>query len=105
MIQHGIPQHPFFFIVQPDIGKSYGERVQVDSEFEKPIIELEDPANKTRYKAQVWDVFKLHIDHVPRHFFLITYGAEAEKAIPRLEKKYPSIKQTRKVEFLLLKRL
>lgn len=105
MIQHGIPKHPFFLIVQPDIGTPYGERVKLDPQFKKPVIELQDPVKKSVSHAELWDVFKFHIDEVPRHMFMLTYGADAQTVIPNLEQKFPSIKQTRKVEFLLLKKL
>lgn len=105
MIQHGIPNHKFFYIVQPDVGTPYGERVQLDPKFEKPVIELQDPNTGAVAKAQVWDVLKVHTKQVPNHMFRVTYGVSAEKAISMLEEKYPTIKSTGKIEFLLLKKL
>ena len=106
MIQHGIPQHPFFYIIQPPSAVPYGERVQPQNpDFKKPVMELQDPKSKEKYKCELWDVLRLELFRMPDHMCRAAYGANAIEVKNVLVAKYPSIKNKQEVEFLQLKKL
>lgn len=106
MIQHGIPSHPFFYIMQPPSEIPYCERVQPQNpKFKKPVIELQDPKNKEVFRAELWDVLRVELIRVPDHMCRAAYGANSSAVVPMLEKRYPAIRTKKEVEFLQLKKL
>ena len=106
MIQHGIPSHPFFYIIQPPSDELYSKRVQpLNPDFKKPVLEFKDPRTKLPWKAELWDVLKIELYRIPDHMCRAAYGANSNTVVPMLEARYPELRTKKEVEFLQLKKL
>ena len=106
MIQHGIPDHPYFAIAQPP-SAVLPTTDFLNPDYIKPIIDLQDPKTKDKYKAELQGTFTYELKDFENmnSFCLIIYGIEAKKLLKVLEKRYPEIAQTQKVRFLVLKKI
>lgn len=106
MIEHGIPKHDFFAIAQP-ISVVMPTVKILNDDYQKPVLDLQDPNLKQNYKAELQDTWTIDIDQFEamNAFVLLCYGLTARKLLNQLQKKYPEIEQTKKVRFLLLKKI
>lgn len=106
MIQHGIPIHSFFYIIQPLSSVPYSERLQPNNpNFKKPVLKLQDPKSGKVHRAELWDVLRIELYKIPDHMCRAAYGTNSNVVVPMLEKRYPSIRTKKEVEFLQLKKL
>lgn len=106
MIEHGIPTHKFFAIAQPPSVVMPTVKI-LDENYKKPILDLQDPNSKQKYRAELQDTWTIDINQFEamNSFVLLCYGLTARKLSNQLQKKYPEIEQTQKVRFLLLKKI
>lgn len=106
MIEHGIPDHPYFAIAQP-LSVFQPTVDALNPDYIKPILDLQDPKSKDKYKAELHGTFTYELKDFEQmnSFSLLVYGIEAKKLLKVLEKRYPEIQQTQKVRFLLLKKI
>lgn len=106
MISHAIPDHPFFAIAQPPSAVSPTVD-NLEPDYKKPIIELQDPKTSAKISAELQDTWTISTDDFERmnSFVLLCYGIESKKLLKVLEKRYPEIQEKQTVRFLLLKKL
>lgn len=106
MIEHGIPTHKYFAIAQP-ISIVMPTVQLLDDGYVKPSLDLQDPNSKVKFQAELQDTWTVETSEFEcmNSFCLLTYGIEAKKLLKVLEKRYPEITQTKKVRFLLLKKI
>jgi hypothetical protein len=106
MIIHGIPNHPFFYIIQPPSAQLYSERVQPQNPgFVKPVLDFKDPRTGQTWKAELWDVLRIDLYRIPDHMCRAAYGANSNAVVPMLEQRYPEVRTKKEIEFLQLKKL
>jgi len=106
MIEHGIPKHDYFAIAQP-ISVAHPTIDVLKPDYVKPILDFQDPNSKVKFQAELqdtWTVSSAELEFM-NSLCLLTYGIEAKKLLKVLEKRYPEIVQTKKVRFLLLKKI
>ena len=106
MIEHAVPNHPYFAIAQPpSVVKPTVDALNPD--YVKPILDLQDPKTKDKYQAELQGIFTYELKELENmnSFCLIVYGIESKKLLKVLEKRYPEIVQTQKVRFLVLKKI
>ena len=105
-ILHGLPKHAFFAIAQPP-SIAMPTTDALDPGYVKPIFELQDPATKEKFEAELQDVWRFSLSEFEgmNAFSLLVYGLEAKKISKVLQRRYPEIEQKQKVNFLLLKKL
>lgn len=102
-INQGISQHNYFTIAKP--AESLRGRVSIEEDFEKPVYELKHPRTNEIVHAQLIDIWQFDLSFVPSGMCYLAYGMPAKEIIPLLMKKYPQLKSSGKIEFLLLKKL
>lgn len=106
MILHGIPNHAFFYIIQPVSDESYSARVQpLNPDFKKPVIEIKHPKTQVVTRAELWDVLRIPLYSIPDHMCRAAYGANSNVVVPMLEERYPEVRTKKEIEFLQLKKL
>lgn len=106
VIEHGIPLQKYFAIAQPpSVSKPTTDAL--DPEYVKPVLELKDPKTGQLFKAEVNGHWTFTTDELLQHeeFCLLVYGISAHKLVKHLCRQYPEIEQTKKVRFILLKKI
>ena len=106
MIQHAIPKHNFFAIIQPASGKYYTE---IMAENKDKTFELKDPRTGEIHKGRFHDLWKLDLDQEfakMRAFCLLCFGHEPNVLIKNLKHKFPELQTYgSKCEIWLMERI
>ncbi|MCA1758141.1 MAG: hypothetical protein LC658_00080, partial [Bacteroidales bacterium] len=105
-INHGIPNSPFVYIVQPPSDLPYAERVQPNNPaFKRKVLSLKDPKTGQPWKAELWDIIRCKLHKLPDHMSRDMYGVNSLQLKQILEQRYPAIRMKQEVEILQLKKL
>lgn len=101
LINHGVPQHDFFGIIQPYDKEEHTPIFRG----EKPKYSLLDPKTKQKVLAEAWEVWKFSIDDLPGAFVRLIYGFSVQAVRDQLLRKYPELEVNKMVTIILMKRI
>lgn len=94
-IQHAIPKHNYFGIIQAPFNKPLFELKQEPWEFINP------KTNQPEAKAQLIDAGTVKLSELPESYCLLLYGMAKKQLIAALMAKFPQIAKTQTVQFFV----
>lgn len=103
-INHSIPQHNCFMIIQPARG-GYTSRCRLVNHNVGEIYELTDIDSGVVITAELLEYCTYVLAKIPDILCYTSYGIGSEKLVPALMAKYSQLKYDSEIEVLLLRKL
>lgn len=101
IIKHGVPQHNTFTICLPADDRYKGLR-------QKPLLmSLQDPKTGTTTKAKAILSVPVNLDEeiIPEVMPQLAYGIDKDTMLRMMMKRYPELQESKKIVFLILKKM
>lgn len=101
VVNHGIPRHSCFAIIQPARGQ-YTARCRLVNGREGELYKLTNEGEEVY--AELLDMFVYTLKDIPESNCFWAYGMSKERLVRALMNKYPRLREGSEVELLLLRK-